>query len=116
MKNRFLQVQVKKGGHKAYGYFILVEIELIEEKHKVVRVSNKRHPGLMNKLKVLDGDKKGEHLSLGDDYPVENFLVPATKMIQTILDNLFKNPFDGPYSSIVTSFEKVPLPKVIVYK
>ena len=116
MKNRFLQVQVKKGSHKAYGYFILVEIELFEKRHTVVRVSNKRHPGLMNKLKVLDGDKKGEHLSLGDDYPVENFLVPATETIQKILDELFKNPFDGPYSSIVTSFEKVPLPKVIVYK
>jgi len=112
-----LLVQVKKGSYKAYGSFVLVEIELIENTHKVVRVSNKRHPGLMNKLVVLEGDKKGEHLTLGDDYPFENFLTPATKYIQNILDSLFINPKEGPWDKLLPEsfrpFVSVPLPKVI---
>ena len=71
----------------------------------------------MNKLIVLDGDKKGEHLTLGDDYPAENFLVPATKYIQNILDNLFINPKEGPWKKVLPLFfNSIPLPKVIVYK
>ena len=50
-------------------------------------MSNKRHPGLINKLVALDGDKVGEQLTLGDDYPGggypnERFLTPATELIQ----------------------------------
>jgi len=112
-----LLVQIKKGSYKAYGSFVLVEIELIENTHKVVRVSNKRHPGLMNKLVVLDGDKKGKHLMLGDDYPVENFLVPATKHIQKIVDDLFKIPNLGLWDKFLPPsfqpFISIPPPKVI---
>ena len=69
------------------------------------------------KLVVLEGDKKGEHLTLGDDYPAENFLTPATEHIQSILDHVFKNPNEGPCKKILPQFfNSIPLPKVIVYK
>ena len=83
-------------------------------------MSNKRHPGLVNKLVCLDGDKKGEHLTLGDDYPAENFLVPATKYIQNIVNRLFTKPDGGPWDKLLPEsfrpFVSVPLPKVIVYR
>ena len=74
----------------------------------------------MNKLVVLDGDKKGKHLMLGDDYPVENFLVPATKHIQKIVDDLFKIPNLGLWDKFLPPsfqpFISIPPPKVIFYK
>ena len=77
-----------------------IKIEKREGFDKVVRVSSKTFPGVMQNLVEIpssqlskDAEFESDQATFQDDYPLQSPFMPATQAIQDVLNKVFSSIF-----------------------